>query len=65
MFNVKAVVHKEEKWFVISGSMQKEHAGGLLSLVCRTVENDGNYTSKLKQLFQYKILGLLGQLFSI
>ncbi|TCP29055.1 NUDIX domain-containing protein [Scopulibacillus darangshiensis] len=40
--NVEGAVFKEDKWLIIGRSMMEGHAGGLLSLVGGTVENEGN-----------------------
>lgn len=41
VINVEGAVYKGEKWLVIKRSSQEEHAGGQLSLVGGTVENEG------------------------
>jgi NADH pyrophosphatase NudC (nudix superfamily) len=38
--NVEAAIHHEGKWLIIERSMKEEHAGGLLSFVGGTVENE-------------------------
>lgn len=40
--NMEGAVYKDDKWHVIKRSEKEEHAGGLLSLVGGTVENEGN-----------------------
>jgi 8-oxo-dGTP diphosphatase len=41
VLNVEGAVYREGKWLVIERSTKEEHAGGLLSLVGGTVENEG------------------------
>lgn len=41
VLNVEGAVRREGKWLVIERSTKEEHAGGLLSLVGGTVENEG------------------------
>lgn len=41
ILNVEGAVYREGKWLVIKRSSKEEHAGGLLSLVGGTVENEG------------------------
>ncbi|MGG1399664.1 NUDIX domain-containing protein [Bacillus salipaludis] len=47
--NVEAAIHRDGKWFVIERSKKEEHAGGLLSLVGGTVDNDGNVQAILER----------------
>lgn len=47
--NVEAVIHRDGKWFVIERSKKEEHAGGLLSLVGGTVDNEGNAQAILER----------------
>lgn len=41
VLNVEGAVYRDGKWLVIGRSSKEEHAGGLLSLVGGTVENEG------------------------
>ena len=41
VLNVEGAIYKEGKWLIIERSSKEEHAGGLLSLVGGTVENEG------------------------
>lgn len=41
VLNVEGAVFREGKWLIIERSTQEEHAGGLLSLVGGTAENEG------------------------
>ncbi|MDR7000740.1 NUDIX domain-containing protein [Neobacillus niacini] len=47
--NVEAAIHREGKWFVIERSKKEEHAGGLLSLVGGTVDNEGDAQTILEK----------------
>lgn len=41
VLNVEGAICREGKWLIIERSSKEEHAGGLLSLVGGTVENEG------------------------
>jgi 8-oxo-dGTP diphosphatase len=41
VLNVEGAIYKDGKWLIIERSSKEEHAGGLLSLVGGTVENEG------------------------
>ncbi|RSD28842.1 NUDIX hydrolase [Mesobacillus subterraneus] len=41
MINVEGAVYRDGKWLIIQRSSKEGHAGGLLSLVGGTVENEG------------------------
>jgi 8-oxo-dGTP diphosphatase len=41
VINVEGAIYRDGKWLVIERSSKEEHAGGLLSLVGGTVENEG------------------------
>ena len=41
VINVEGAIYKDGKWLIIERSSKEEHAGGLLSLVGGTVENEG------------------------
>ena len=40
--NVEGAVYKDDKWLIIRRGSKEEHAGGLLSLVGGTVEDNGD-----------------------
>jgi 8-oxo-dGTP diphosphatase len=46
ILNVEGAVYRDGKWLVIERSSKEEHAGGMLSLVGGTVENEG-FSKKL------------------
>lgn len=41
VINVEGAIFRDGKWLIIERSSKEEHAGGLLSLVGGTVENEG------------------------
>jgi 8-oxo-dGTP diphosphatase len=41
VINVEGAICRDGKWLIIERSSKEEHAGGLLSLVGGTVENEG------------------------
>lgn len=58
--NVEAAVYRDDKWLIISRSQKEEHAGGLLSLVGGTVENEGNSTSILERTLRRELFEEVG-----
>lgn len=49
LVNVEGAVYREDKWLIIERSTKEEHAGGLLSLVGGTVENEGHSVDILER----------------
>jgi 8-oxo-dGTP diphosphatase len=49
LVNVEGAVYRGDKWLVIERSTKEEHAGGLLSLVGGTVENEGHSVDLLER----------------
>lgn len=58
--NVEGAVFKENRWLIIGRSEKEEHAGGLLSLVGGTVENEGNSTSILERTIRRELFEEVG-----
>jgi NADH pyrophosphatase NudC (nudix superfamily) len=58
--NVEGAVYKNGKWLIISRSLKEEHAGGLLSLVGGTVENEGNSTEILERTLRRELFEEVG-----
>ncbi|RKL64720.1 DNA mismatch repair protein MutT [Salipaludibacillus neizhouensis] len=58
--NVEGAVYKEGKWLIISRSLKEGHAGGLLSLVGGTVENEGNSTKILERTLRRELFEEVG-----
>jgi 8-oxo-dGTP diphosphatase len=58
--NVEGAVFKEDKWLIIGRSMKEEHAGGLLSLVGGTVENEGNSKDILERTIKRELYEEVG-----
>jgi 8-oxo-dGTP diphosphatase len=58
--NVEGAVFKDDKWLIIGRSMKEEHAGGLLSLVGGTVENEGNTKDILERTIKRELFEEVG-----
>lgn len=58
--NVEGAVFKEDTWLIIGRSMKEEHAGGLLSLVGGTVENEGNSKDILERTIKRELFEEVG-----
>lgn len=58
--NVEGAVHREGKWLIIARSSKEEHAGGLLSLVGGTVENEGNSINILERTLRRELFEEVG-----
>lgn len=58
--NVEGAVYKENKWLIIERSMKEGHAGGLLSLVGGTVENEGDSKDLLERTLRREFLEEVG-----
>ncbi|WP_313893020.1 NUDIX domain-containing protein [Psychrobacillus sp.] len=58
--NVEAAVFKDDKWLLIRRSMKEEHAGGELSLVGGTVDNEGNSNDILERTLRRELLEEVG-----
>ncbi|MBT2642407.1 NUDIX domain-containing protein [Bacillus sp. ISL-41] len=60
VLNVEGAVFREGKWLIIERSTQEEHAGGLLSLVGGTVENEGFSTGLLERTLKRELFEEVG-----
>ncbi|KQL18453.1 NUDIX domain-containing protein [Cytobacillus solani] len=58
--NVEGAVYKENKWLVIERSLKEGHAGGLLSLVGGTVENEGDSKDILERTLRRELFEEVG-----
>ncbi|KAA0542943.1 NUDIX domain-containing protein [Bacillus sp. BGMRC 2118] len=58
--NVEAAVYKNNKWLIIRRSLKEGHAGGLLSLVGGTVENEGNSKDILERTLRRELFEEVG-----
>ena len=58
--NVEGAVYKGDKWLIIERSKKEENAGGLLSFVGGTVENEGNAVDVLERTLKREILEEVG-----
>jgi 8-oxo-dGTP diphosphatase len=58
--NVEAAVYKDNKWLIIGRSEKEEHAGGLLSLVGGTVDNEGNSKDILERTLRRELFEEVG-----
>ncbi|WP_433750589.1 NUDIX hydrolase [Falsibacillus pallidus] len=58
--NVEGAVYKEDKWLIIERSLKEQHAGGLLSLVGGTVENEGNSVKILERTLRRELFEEVG-----
>ncbi|MBT2636962.1 MULTISPECIES: NUDIX domain-containing protein [unclassified Bacillus (in: firmicutes)] len=60
VLNVEGAVYREGKWLIIERSTKEEHAGGLLSLVGGTVENEGFSTGLLERTLRRELFEEVG-----
>ncbi|UYZ23752.1 NUDIX hydrolase [Mesobacillus jeotgali] len=60
VLNVEGAVYREGKWLVIERSTKEEHAGGLLSLVGGTVENEGFSVDLLERTLKRELFEEVG-----
>lgn len=60
ILNVEGAVYRNEKWLVIKRSSKEEHAGGLLSLVGGTVENEGFSKNLLERTLKRELFEEVG-----
>ncbi|MBY0122987.1 NUDIX hydrolase [Bacillus sp. S/N-304-OC-R1] len=58
--NVEGAIVKDDKWLIIERSKKEEHAGGLLSLVGGTVEQEGHSTKILERTVKREIFEEVG-----
>ncbi|CEG27208.1 NUDIX hydrolase [Bacillus sp. B-jedd] len=58
--NVEGAVYKDNKWLIIARSLKEGHAGGLLSLVGGTVENEGNSKNILERTLRRELFEEVG-----
>ncbi|WP_077618223.1 NUDIX hydrolase [Bacillus sinesaloumensis] len=58
--NVEGAVYREDKWLIISRSVKEAHAGGQLSLVGGTVENEGNSINILERTLRRELFEEVG-----
>ena len=60
--NVEGAIYKGDKWLIIERSKKEEQAGGLLSFVGGTVENEGNASDVLERTLKREIFEEVGVL---
>lgn len=60
IINVEGAIFKEGKWLIIERSTKEEHAGGELSLVGGTGENEGNSSDLLERTLKREIYEEVG-----
>ena len=53
--NVEGAIYKDNKWLLIRRSEKEEHAGGQLSLVGGTVEQEGHTTDILERTLKREV----------
>ncbi|RED52909.1 NUDIX hydrolase [Cohnella lupini] len=58
--NVEGAVFRGDKWLIIERSIKEAHAGGLLSLVGGTVENEGNSKNILERSIKRELFEEVG-----
>lgn len=58
--NVEGAVFKGDKWLIIGRSLKEGHAGGLLSLVGGTVENEGDSNDILQRTLRRELIEEVG-----
>ncbi|MEH7237661.1 NUDIX hydrolase [Bacillus sp. JJ1562] len=58
--NVEGAVYKKDKWLIICRSSKEGHAGGLLSLIGGTVENEGNSINILERTLRRELFEEVG-----
>ncbi len=60
ILNVEGAIQREGKWLIIERSTKEEHAGGQLSLVGGTVENEGFSKDLLERTLKREMLEEVG-----
>ncbi|MEH7884355.1 NUDIX domain-containing protein [Bacillus sp. JJ1609] len=60
IINVEGAIFRDGKWLIIESSTKEEHAGGLLSLVGGTVENEGNTKDLLERTLKRELYEEVG-----
>ncbi|CAM3726970.1 NUDIX hydrolase [Mesobacillus thioparans] len=60
ILNVEGAIQSEGKWLIIERSTKEEHAGGQLSLVGGTVENEGFSKDLLERTLKREMLEEVG-----
>lgn len=58
--NIEGAVFKNDKWLLIRRSTKEEHAGGELSLVGGTVDNEGNSNDILERTLRRELFEEVG-----
>ncbi|MEC1521066.1 NUDIX domain-containing protein [Neobacillus niacini] len=58
--NVEGAIRKTDRWLIIERSKKEEHAGGLLSLVGGTVDQEGNSLDLLERSVKREIAEEVG-----
>ncbi|MBU9722727.1 MULTISPECIES: NUDIX hydrolase [Bacillaceae] len=58
--NVEGAIHLDGKWLMIRRSKKEEHAGGLLSLVGGTCEQEGNSADILERTLHREVFEEIG-----
>lgn len=60
IINVEGAIFRDGKWLIIERSTKEDHAGGLLSLVGGTVENEGNTKDLLERTLKRELYEEVG-----
>ncbi|WP_226641339.1 NUDIX hydrolase [Mesobacillus subterraneus] len=60
VINVEGAIYKDGKWLIIERNSKEEHAGGLLSLVGGTVENEGFSKNLLERTLKRELFEEVG-----
>lgn len=60
IINVEGAIYKDGKWLIIERSTKEEHAGGELSLVGGTAENEGNTSDLLERTLKRELYEEVG-----
>lgn len=58
--NVEGAIFRDNKWLIIERSVKEGHAGGLLSLVGGTVENEGDSIDILERTLRRELFEEVG-----
>lgn len=58
--NVEGAVYRDNNWLIIERSVKEGHAGGLLSLVGGTVENEGDSIDILERTLRRELFEEVG-----
>ncbi|WP_419392651.1 NUDIX hydrolase [Cytobacillus praedii] len=58
--NVEGAIFRDNKWLIIERSVKEGHAGGLLSLVGGTVENEGDTIDILERTLRRELFEEVG-----